>query len=287
MKFAVFSVSMPEYDVKETIRVLKELGYDGVEWRVTNPPPEKKPDNYTYERRYWTYNLSTVDVNKIDTIAPEVKRMCDDAGIEICALATYLSIWDVEKAENVMKAAKSMKCRNIRINVPNYDETENYNTLFARTLEQTKVIEKLAEKYDVRVLFETHMGNIIPSASAAYRLVSNFNPKYIGVIYDVGNMVYEGFENYRLALELLGEYLAHVHIKNSLWKIVRTTDDGVTVWEPDFAPFKEGIADIKKFIKVLKDVGYNGYVSVEDFSSQQDTYSKLKSNIEFLRSISE
>lgn len=33
MKYGVFSVSMPEYDPEETLKVLKELGYDGVEWR--------------------------------------------------------------------------------------------------------------------------------------------------------------------------------------------------------------------------------------------------------------
>ena len=31
MKFGVFSVSMPEYGIEESVRLLKELGYDGVE----------------------------------------------------------------------------------------------------------------------------------------------------------------------------------------------------------------------------------------------------------------
>ena len=44
MKYGVFSVSMPEYNPEETLKILKELGYDGVEWRVTNMPKEK-PEN--------------------------------------------------------------------------------------------------------------------------------------------------------------------------------------------------------------------------------------------------
>ena len=43
MKFGVFSVSMPEYSPEKSIELLKELGYDGVEWRVAEI---KKP----YER---------------------------------------------------------------------------------------------------------------------------------------------------------------------------------------------------------------------------------------------
>ena len=38
MKFGVFSVSMPEYGIEESVRLLKELGYDGVEGRVAEMP---------------------------------------------------------------------------------------------------------------------------------------------------------------------------------------------------------------------------------------------------------
>ncbi|POP36226.1 sugar phosphate isomerase/epimerase, partial [Blautia producta] len=44
MKTGVFTVSMPEYSPKEAVRILKELGYDGVEWRVA-PLPDKKKEN--------------------------------------------------------------------------------------------------------------------------------------------------------------------------------------------------------------------------------------------------
>ena len=51
MKLGVFSVSMPEYDLQETVDILKKIGYDGVEWRVQTIP-EKKPENVVYETRY-------------------------------------------------------------------------------------------------------------------------------------------------------------------------------------------------------------------------------------------
>ena len=52
MKFGVFSVSMPEYGIEESVRLLKELGYDGVEWRVAEMP-EKEPENVPFALRYW------------------------------------------------------------------------------------------------------------------------------------------------------------------------------------------------------------------------------------------
>ena len=285
MKFSVFSVSMPEYDIEQTVKTLKELGYDGVEWRVAPAPPLEKPEDYTYSGRYWSFNQSNIDVTKVEELAPSVKDLCNKYDLEICSLTTYLGPWDVQDIERVLRAANILNCKNIRLFPPTYDESENFRKLFDRTVEQIKVLEKLAARYNVRINFEIHMGNIIPSASAAYRLVCNFNPDLIGIIFDPGNMVYEGFENYRMGIELLGEYLAHVHVKNSMWALSETTKAGVKIWKPTWANMKEGFADITKLIQILYEIGYDKFVSVEDFSNNDDTYTKLKSNLEFLKSI--
>ena len=34
MKLAVYTVSLPEFDLEQSVAVLKEMGYEGVEWRV-------------------------------------------------------------------------------------------------------------------------------------------------------------------------------------------------------------------------------------------------------------
>lgn len=285
MKLAVFTVGTPEYDLEETVDVLKNAGYDGVEWRVKNPPPKEKPEGYTYEGRYWSYNKSTLDVDKIVELAPKVKELCNNKGLEICSLTTYLGVGDVTLIEDVMKAAVVMGCKQIRVNAPSFAKDKNYNDLFAETQKQIVNVESLAKKYNVKVNFEIHMGNIIPTASAAYRLVSPFDPKYIGIIHDAGNMVHEGFEDYRLGIELLGEYLAHVHIKNACWKLKTTGDDGVESWGPVWAPLKKGYADLTKLISDLKNAGYNGYLSVEDFTNEADTEEKLKDNIAYLKKL--
>jgi sugar phosphate isomerase/epimerase len=286
MKFGVFSVTMPEYDIPATVNTLRELGYDGVEWRVNQPAPSEKPPSYTHENRYWCYNRSTLDIGRIEAEALEAKTLCAQAGLEIYSLTTYLRPADSEAIERVMQAAAQINCKNIRVFPPNYDETENYRQLFARTVAEVKELEKLAARYAVRVNLEIHMGNIIPSASAAFRLAANFDPRYIGIIHDAGNMVHEGFENYRLGLELLGEYLAYVHIKNAVWTVDRTGADGTEFWKPVWAPYRKGYANLTKLIGVLQEIGYQGYVSVEDFSNEADTYTKLRNDLDFLKNIS-
>lgn len=276
---------MPEYNIYETVCILKEMGYDGVEWRTTLSAPAEKPADYVFETRYWTYNLSNIDIEKIEENAETVKRLCDNAGLEIPSLATYLKMWEEEKIEKALCAARIMGCRNIRVLPPLYDGGENYRSLFERARQQVRSLESLADKYRVRILFEIHMGYIIPSASAAFRLVEGCNPDLIGIIYDPGNMVFEGFENYRMGIELLGDYLKHVHIKNGGWMKIDPNQDGTEIWKPVWVPYQKGIVDMRNLIAVLKAANYQGYLSVEDFSNEEDTYSKLKKNWQYLKEI--
>lgn len=287
MKYGVFSVCTPEYDIPDAVKMLKGLGYNGIELRVAGAPPETQPEGYCYENRYWTFNRCTVALDSIITVTPEIKQLCDSVGLEIISLTTYLGPWDSAGLEQVMEAARIIQCRNIRVNPPGYDGKENYRTLFQRTVAQVHCLENLAARYGVRINFEIHMGNIIPSASAAYRLVSHFDPALVGVIYDPGNMVFEGYENYQMGLELLGEYLAYVHVKNASWQQTGTGEDGITRWKTVWEPFSSGCVDLAHLCKALRAVGYDGYLSVEDFSNNQETLAKLDGNLRLLQSLIE
>ncbi|MBZ4644601.1 MAG: hypothetical protein PWR27_1584 [Petroclostridium sp.] len=284
MKFSVFTVGTPDYNLEETVIKLKEFGYDGVEWRVAEALKSEPDPIPPKERWYWSYNKSTVDIDTIEEKAEYVKSICEKHGMEICALATYLTPDQADKVERVLKAAVIMGCPRIRVNVPGYKGDVNYNDLFNKTISEIKVLEQLAKKYNVKINFEIHMGNIIPSASAAYRLVSNFDSRYIGVIHDAGNMVHEGFEQYKMGVELLNDYLDHVHVKNARW----VRDENIKEqynWKPEWCPIPEGIANLKSLIEALKAIGYDGYLSFEDFSNETATDEKLKNNLEYIKEL--
>ncbi|WP_163194630.1 sugar phosphate isomerase/epimerase family protein [Clostridium thermarum] len=285
MKFSVFTVGTPDYDVVETVKKLKEYGYDGVEWRVSNSVKSKPEVIPPREIWYWQYNRSTVDVDNILEEAQPVRDICEKEGIEICALATYLKTDEIHRIEKVLKAAVVMNCPKIRVNLPQYNGTVNYRDLFMKTQEEIKALEELAKKYMVKVNFEIHHGTIVPSASAAYRLVSGFDSKYIGIIYDAGNMVHEGFEQYQMGLELLGEYLDHVHIKNAAWSLKDTETEGAREWQCQWSPVEKGQVNFNKLFAALKSVGYDGYLSFEDFSNDETTDVKLKRNLEFIKEL--
>lgn len=287
MKFGVFTVSMPEYDPAQSVALLKELGYDGVEWRVTEMPDEE-PKDVPYAMRYWAYNKSTLDVRDIAAQALEAKRLCDEAGLEIFALTTYLPLEEHEKIAEVAKAAKSIGCHRMRAGLVNYNPAtsdKTYPELIAATRENLKALEPILKENDVKLMLETHHDTLVSSPSASYRMLEGFDPHYYGIILDPGNMVYEGFEDYQKTFELLGDYLAHVHVKNSMLESDGVDEFGAAKWKRSWMPLKKGMANLKHLFEVMAAMGYDGTVSVEDFSNELSTRDKLADNIAYLHEL--
>ena len=100
-------------------------------------------------------------------------------------------------------------------------------------------------------------------------------------------MVYEGYENYELGFEMLGKYLAHVHVKNAALVPAGEDELGATKYEQAWMPLKKGSANLLALMKALVKVGYDGVLSVEDFSNEKPTREKLEDNIAYLRQLME
>lgn len=276
MKYSVFTVGLPEMTIEEALKKMKEYGYDGVDFRVT----EIKPEFAGEAPSYWKNNYCTVDVNTVEEQAEELKALAARYGLEINGLASYLTCTDdIDKIASVMRAAKKMGTGRIRVNAPKYDPEKGYQQVFEEAVAGFRRVEEKAKETGIKAHFEMHHGTITPSASAAYALAKNFDPQYIGVIYDTGNIIYEGLEEYQMALEILGEYLDLVHIKNACWL------EKEEKYQGDWASFSDGYADFPKFFKALKAIGYDGYVTFEDFSDKESSDEKLKNNLIFIKEI--
>ena len=113
MKFAVFTVGMPEYSPEEAVRTLKECGYDGVEFRVCPLPTD--PEVLKAPVSYWGNNKCTIDEDTLLEKAPELKALCEKEGVEICALGTYMRCNETERVEKALKAAAILGWPRIRV----------------------------------------------------------------------------------------------------------------------------------------------------------------------------
>jgi sugar phosphate isomerase/epimerase len=273
MKLGVFTVGLPDLTPEEAVRELRNAGYDGVEWRVTRVPEEARSE----EPSFWGNNLCTLAPTEEE--ARRACRISEEADLEVPGLGTYVPVGDLEAAHEAMRFAVTAGAPQVRVGAGAPDG-RSYGELFAAAREFLEGVEDLARSHGVKALIEIHHRTICPSASLAHRLVSAFDPDLVGVILDPGNMAQEGFEDYRIGAELLGPYLAHVHIKNSAfeWPV------GGGVWEPRWAPLEDGVVDFGLVFEALEYVGYDAWLVIEDFSGVRPSREALRYNLEFIRS---
>lgn len=281
MKFSVYTVMTPEATPEELIPYLKQSGYDGVEWRVKEVPREVKNEKPSF----WRNNLCTISPHASDQELENLKTLTEKNGLEVNGVTPYVDCGDLEGTEHMLQMANKLDTSAIRLGVPVYDRSAHYDDLFTDAVKYLNEAEQLCRQYSVKGLVETHHRTICPSASLTHRLVSKFDPEYIGVIYDPGNMVHEGYENYRMGLELLGPHLAHVHVKNAIWQISKQHSDGTITWQAEWSPVEKGIIDWKQVLTDLKAVGYNGYIGMEDFSGVYGMKEGLQHNLAHVKKL--
>lgn len=282
MKFSIFTVATPQLNPDELAAAAKEAGIDAIEWRYKEPPAnaaELAPS-------FWGNNKSTIRPSGGEAELERFKQAADKHGLKSLSVTPYLKTGDLEGTEQVLRAASYLGAPFIRVGVPAYDRSQPFNELFEQSRSYLKAVESLCKSYGIKGLAEIHHGTIASSASGARRLCEGLDPAWVGVILDPGNMVFEGFENYRLGMEILGPYLTHVHVKNAGWRLESTSADGIANWTCEWKGLKDGMVPWKQVLEDLQAVGYDGYIGVEDFSGQiDDPREVLKHFTRYMRSL--
>ncbi|WP_270167806.1 sugar phosphate isomerase/epimerase family protein [Paenibacillus sp. SYP-B4298] len=281
MKLSVFTVATPDLTPEELATAARDAGLHGIEWRFKETPEEARDEAPSF----WRNNLCSMSPLEGEQSWSRFKQAAEAAGLASVSVTPYLAPGDLEATEHALRAARYMGASMIRLGVPFYDRSVHFEQLFAQERAYLKEAESLCRQYGVQGVIETHHVTIAPSASAARRLVEGLDPQHIGVLYDPGNMVYEGFENYRMGLELLGPYLAHVHIKNARWVRQEQTSNAAYSWSCQWAGMREGIVPIHQVIEDLRAVGYDGYLGLEDFSGQLASVPMLKDYADYMREL--
>ncbi|OGV66576.1 MAG: hypothetical protein A2498_11230 [Lentisphaerae bacterium RIFOXYC12_FULL_60_16] len=279
MKLGVFTVSVPEWDPLECLEQLKTIGYDGVEWRVCEDTGDRaKPS-------FWSGNRTSMTADELIARADELKARARALGMEMPSVGAYIDCSDLKIVERHFEACRTLGARNIRIGPGGYKLAHGtYPDQVKKIRRQYHKVAKLAERYGVRAVIETHMGQLCPTVHKAMGVLDGMDPAQVGIMWDPGNQVYEGSEVYRMAIEIAGPYLAEVHVKNSTWG-ADEVQNGRTTWKCSSKPVHQGIVDWPAVVGALKETGYHGWLFFEDFSTEEPMRDRVARNCRWFRSL--
>ena len=268
MKYSITTVTLPHLDMEGQAKFIKQLGYDGIELRVRYCTDEQRaakvPSN-------WGYHVNDITPDNFAEKAPEIMKILGDYGVQLAGLATNMSCKDLEVFKKVLEGAVATKAPFIRLGAAagfSSKDTDNYHAILGETIAGYARCVELAKGTGVKLILEMHGNTIHPSASLAYRIVSNFSSNDVGVIYDPQNMVRDGYETPAIAISVLGDYLAHCHFGAHRPVAGEPDENGTVVWKWERCKINEGLFNFPVIFKLLKKVNYSHFISVEDFGPQ-------------------
>lgn len=265
MKISLFTLIFSKRSIQESIKLVKEIGYDGVE--LWGGEPHFPPGTMVEQ-------------------AKEIRSMLDYFELEVPNIGSYvgdfstLSDSECEKTyedlERYLNLMDIIKCDMIRVGCggPNAFLAKPFH--YDKALYWMGKCADLAGHYNRKIVMEIHNGSLIETIESADDFIKRLKKDNVGFIHDAGNMYITDTDYGSKSVELLKDKIFHVHIKDER----RVDDDTLpgafrnrTVYGDEVFQQKllgEGAVDHFQLLKGLMGIGYKGFLSSECHAPADD-----------------
>lgn len=238
-------------DPEEALDVLSKCGYQGVEWigrlHFASPDKLKALVDLTRQRGLEVANVMCSS----DLVVPDQGKRSEHVGatIENIEAAGAASVDKV----NLFSGPAEWDPEATKIEREGFTEGEAWKNL----IDSMGKILDAAEKSDVTITFEAAFGMLVHDYYTLQEFLSYFgSSKNLAVNMDPSHMVLCG-NDVSYAVRRLGKRIRHVHAKDAVGRPPTLNDTFM------FPHLGEGVTDWRGFFGALKEVGYDGFLSVE------------------------
>lgn len=240
MKLAFSTVGCPDYNWTEIYSMAKDLGFQGIEMRVTGG-------------EYFSLHARPFKAENIESTLSDLKKR----HLEIPCLSSNCSLKYKEKTEeNIMKLmeyielAYKLGTPYIRILADEHAKEEG-EVDDNHVIEVLKKLMPFAEVKNVTLLVETN--GVYADTSRLKNLLDSVPSDNIGALWDIHHPYRFKNEQPEETIRNLGAYVKYVHVKDSVM-------DGDKV---SYRLMGEGDIPFEKAWKSLESINYEGYISFE------------------------
>jgi len=205
--------------------------------------------------------------------AKEIKKQLDASGIRLSSVGSpigKIQITDafephLELYKHTIEIAHLMEVPYIRMFSFFMPEGESYEPYRTKVMDQLGQFVDGAKSGGVVLLHENEKDIYGDTAPRCLELMETFYGEHFKAVFDFANFV-QCQQDTLEAYEMLKSYIAYVHIKDARW-----SDAGVV-------PAGMGDGNVAAILKMIKDSGYQGFLSLEPHLSDFDGFSALEQN---------
>jgi sugar phosphate isomerase/epimerase len=270
---SLYTLLTKDVSLQESITLAADAGFDAVDIRMQKDGIHIVPEISADE-------------------AADVRKMVEDAGLHVSGLTTYWEAGRVDRNEArvqldgiaaALETASILGAPFMRISSGDYSRDYDYEIHRAAFRDQIVRVAEMGAMHGIVVTPEQHGGRYIASAGQCLDMLRGLEHPNLGIVFDPGNAVSEGFERPWVQVRMLNQWIKSVHVKNRMpaegpaEQHERLPGGNVRV--------NEGVLAWDEIAEELAATGYNGYLTAEDFAEFDSLDEKLKWNADFLRNL--
>ncbi|MBW2146143.1 MAG: sugar phosphate isomerase/epimerase [Deltaproteobacteria bacterium] len=262
MKPCGHTMGTPEFSPKEAVDFFADMGYEAIEFLCT--------DDYR----------CAVSPNAPPAAQAELAKQIRDRGLEPACLTPYITDLnhpdeeEYRKQKDLLKNAVEIAARigfkYVRVYGGRLVEAEKRRSSLECMVAALRECASVAENNNVVLAVENHYNTLTVTASETMEVIRAANHPAVKVLYDQSNITQMGGEDYTEAIALQKEHIAHVHVKDIVFKTgaIQQQVGDVTHIDPSKRAVRsrvigKGILPWPEIIDRLHGTGYRGYLSVE------------------------
>jgi sugar phosphate isomerase/epimerase len=274
MEFAFSTNAFKKFSLIDTINILSEIGYNGIEILCDIP--------HAYPK-----TLTNSDINELKQLLSKLKISISNLNaFTLFAIGdTHHPSWiendfeyrkmRIDHTLDCIKLARKLGVGNISTEPggPVINQGLSENELLRIFENGINEILKTAESENVTVLVEPEPGLLIENSEQFIKFIKNFDSKHIGLNFDIGHFFCVG-EDPSQVIYKLSEYVRHVHL-----------EDIAADRTHHHLMLGEGAIDIDSVFKSMKDIGYEGFITIELYPYQECPIYAAKNTMKFIKSL--
>jgi len=273
MKTSLFTLVLLNHSIEDAIRLTAEIGYEGIEFRGAEPhlPP-------------------STPIEKVH----ELRKLVEDSGLQTSIIASYTggytSKTDGERLATLDDLKRHLEfARILGTDLVRHSPGSPASAIASEehwkiAAEWMQKAADAAEAVGCRLAMEIHNGGLVDTADSAKKMVDLVNRSNVGVIHDAGNMYITQTDFGRRSVEILGQSIFHVHVKDEL--LVPQPEPGSFVANGRHYKHMllgEGGVDHRPAFRALLELGYQGYLSCEAHGPAEDQAAVARHEFDELR----
>jgi sugar phosphate isomerase/epimerase len=154
-----------------------------------------------------------------------------------------------------LQAASNVGIPYFRIGGQRYDMTGHPLEQLKQFSEEVRSLTKLAEEFRITAGYHNHSGynNVGAAVWDLQRMIEAIGSERLGSNFDIGHAVVEGaFGVWQINARVIAPHVKMMAVKDFVWN--RNT--------PQWVPLGEGIVQTAEFLKIAKQAGFAGPISL-------------------------